>query len=79
MDDALREALAISPTLKTLTEHAQRMSMIPLRFDGLRKVREGLTTIEEVLQIRDGGGLPVRPLGRTLPRGTTTLVTSEVS
>ena len=64
VDDALREAFSVSPTLKTLTEHAQRTGMIPLRFDGLRKVREGLTTIEEVLQVRDGACLSERSPAR---------------
>ncbi len=60
VDDALREAIAISPTVQALTEYAKRAGMIPLRYDGLRKAREGLTTIEEVLQASDPGWLPVR-------------------
>ena len=57
VDDALREAIAISPTVHALTEYAKRAGMIPMRYDGLRKVRDGLTTIEEVLQASDPGWL----------------------
>ena len=60
VDEALREAVSISPTIQTVNEHARRAGMIPLRYDGLRKVKEGLTTIEEVLQASDEGWLPVK-------------------
>jgi type IV pilus assembly protein PilB len=62
VDDALREAISISPTIQTVGEHARRAGMIPLRYDGLRKVKEGLTTIEEVLQASDEGWLPVKAM-----------------
>ena len=35
-----------------IRELARRHGMITLRHDGFRKVREGITTIEEVLQTR---------------------------
>ena len=60
VDDALREAVSVSPTVQTVNEYARRSGMIPLRYDGLRKVREGLTTIEEVLQASDTGWLPMK-------------------
>ncbi len=60
VDDALREAISVSPTIQTVNEYARRSGMIPLRYDGLRKVKEGLTTIEEVLQASDEGWLPVK-------------------
>ena len=60
VDDALREAICVSPTIQTVNEYARRSGMIPLRYDGLRKVKEGLTTIEEVLQASDEGWLPVK-------------------
>lgn len=59
LDDALRETINHSATLQSVTEHARRNGMIPLRYDGLRKVKEGLTTIEEVLQASDEGWMPV--------------------
>ena len=60
VDDALREAIAVSPTIQTVNEYARRNGMIPLRYDGLRKAKEGLTTIEEVLQASDEGWIPVK-------------------
>ena len=60
VDEALREAVSVSPTVQTVTEYARRSGMIPLRYDGLRKVKEGLTTIEEVLQASDEGWLPMK-------------------
>ncbi len=60
VDEALREAISVSPTVQTVNEYARRSGMIPLRYDGLRKVKEGLTTIEEVLQASDEGWLPVK-------------------
>jgi type IV pilus assembly protein PilB len=59
LDDALRETINVSATLQSITDHARRNGMIPLRYDGLRKVQEGLTTIEEVLQASDEGWMPV--------------------
>lgn len=59
VDDALREVVNAKPTLQLVTEHAKRSGMIPLRFDGLLKVKEGLTTIEEVLQATDEGWTPI--------------------
>lgn len=59
LDDALRETINHSATLQSVTDHARRNGMIPLRYDGLRKVKEGLTTIEEVLQASDEGWMPV--------------------
>ena len=58
VDDALRETINVSATLQSVVEHARRNGMIPLRYDGLRKVKEGLTTIEEVLQASDEGWIP---------------------
>ena len=59
-ESGLREAICVSPTIQTVNEYARRAGMIPLRYDGLRKVKEGLTTIEEVLQSSDEGWLPVK-------------------
>ncbi|MBS0206599.1 MAG: Flp pilus assembly complex ATPase component TadA [Planctomycetes bacterium] len=58
VDDNLREKINVSATLQSVTEHARRSGMIPLRYDGLRKAKEGLTTIEEVLQASDEGWVP---------------------
>ena len=34
VDDALRETINVSCTLQSITEHARRNGMIPLRYDG---------------------------------------------
>ncbi len=58
LDDELRDAVTASPTLTKIREIARRRGMLTLRTDGLRKVREGITTIEEVIHsagdLRDG-------------------------
>lgn len=60
VDDGMRDLIAQSPALGELKSYAQKQGMMPLRFDGFRKVREGLTTIEEVFQASDEGWLPLR-------------------
>lgn len=51
MDDELCDAVVGSPAISTIREIAQRRGMVTLRHDGFRKVREGITTIEEVLHV----------------------------
>uniref|UniRef100_A0A7C2JZU7 Type II/IV secretion system protein n=1 Tax=Schlesneria paludicola TaxID=360056 RepID=A0A7C2JZU7_9PLAN len=53
IDDGLRELIAARPSLTALREYARSQGMSPLRHDGLRKVAEGLTTIEEVFQVSE--------------------------
>jgi type IV pilus assembly protein PilB len=50
LDDEIRDAVVSSASLGAIRELARRKGMISLSFDGFRKVREGITTIEEVLQ-----------------------------
>jgi len=62
---AIAELVVISPELKrqiargddivTLTETARREGYRPLALDGLEKVREGLTTVKEVLRVAEVG------------------------
>ena len=49
MDDDLRDSVAANPSLTAIRRLAGRNGMITLRFDGFRKVREGITTVEEVI------------------------------
>ena len=49
MDDELRDAIVSNPSISAIREIAQRRGMVTLKHDGFRKVREGITTIEEVL------------------------------
>ncbi len=51
LNDELRDAIVADPSINNLRRIAQTGGMIDLAHDGFRKVREGLTTIEEVLHI----------------------------
>jgi len=51
LSDELRDAIVASPSINALREIAIRDGMVTLRHDGFRKVREGITTVEEVLHI----------------------------
>jgi type IV pilus assembly protein PilB len=50
LDDALRDAIVAGSSVSQIRKMAVQSGMITLSFDGFRKVREGLTTVEEVLQ-----------------------------
>jgi type IV pilus assembly protein PilB len=60
LDDELREIVATNPNRQSIREHAQSMGMVPLRYDGLQKVKEGITTVEEVFRVTDDGWIPSR-------------------
>ncbi len=51
VNDELRDAVVARESIGVLREIAMRNNMITLRHDGIRKVREGITTIEEILHI----------------------------
>jgi type IV pilus assembly protein PilB len=51
IDDEIRDAIVSNPSISNVRTIAQRRGMITLRYDGFRKVREGITTIEEVLHV----------------------------
>jgi type IV pilus assembly protein PilB len=50
MDDELRELVVIGATAMDLRRKAIENGMITLRQSGLCKIREGITTIEEVVR-----------------------------
>jgi type IV pilus assembly protein PilB len=57
VSDELRDAIVADPTIGHLRKIALRDNMITLGPDGFRKVREGITTVEEIFHIvGDGGG-----------------------
>ncbi len=58
IDDELREIITNNPTIDCIRAHACKNNMLTLRFDGFRKVKEGLTTIEEVFRVSDEGWAP---------------------
>jgi len=51
ISDELRDVIVNNPSVAAIRQLGQRDGMITLRHDGFRKVREGITTIEEILQI----------------------------
>ena len=58
ISDEMRDAIVADPTVNNLRNIAMGDGMITLAFDGFRKVREGITTVEEVFHIiGDSGGI----------------------
>ena len=51
VSDEMRDAIVADPTIGNLRKIATRDSIITLGHDGFRKVREGLTTVEEIFHI----------------------------
>ncbi len=51
LDEGLRDAITSQMPLQELEEVARTHGMLSLRHDGFRKVREGITTIEEVFHV----------------------------
>ncbi len=51
LDDELRDAVISNPSVGNIRAIAERNGMITLRKDGFRKMREGITTIEEILHV----------------------------
>jgi len=51
MDDELSDTIVSDPSIGSIREIARRRGMVTLKHDGFRKVREGITTIEEVLHV----------------------------
>lgn len=51
IDDELRDAIVSDPTLGNIRRIAHRNRMVTLAHDGFRKVREGITSIEEVFSL----------------------------
>jgi type IV pilus assembly protein PilB len=51
INDELRDAVVAGHSVTDLRRIAANYGMITLRHDGFRKVREGLTSLEEIIQI----------------------------
>jgi len=49
--DEMRDVIVSDPTIGKIREIARRQGMVTLEHDGFRKVREGITTIEEIFHI----------------------------
>jgi type IV pilus assembly protein PilB len=58
LDDEIRDLVTSSASLARIRELAHTRGMVTLRHDGFRKVREGITTVEEILHaagdVREG-------------------------
>ena len=50
-DDAMFDQISRGAPLNELREAARNTGMIPLRIDGMEKVRAGITTLEEVYRV----------------------------
>jgi len=53
MNDLFRDLVSTNPSIMKLRNHAAESGMKSLRTDGLVKVREGITTIDEVLRVSE--------------------------
>jgi len=51
VDDQLRDAIVLDPSISNIRKIVERNGMVTLRHDGFRKVREGITTVEEIFHI----------------------------
>jgi type IV pilus assembly protein PilB len=73
ISDEMRDAIVADPTVNNLRGIAIADGMITLAYDGFRKVREGITTVEEVFHII-GDSIGTRQeassLLNTIPRAT---------
>jgi type IV pilus assembly protein PilB len=53
VDNDMRRIISTNPTLNELRDAARAAGMRPLREDGLIKVNQGLTTVEEVMRVTE--------------------------
>jgi type IV pilus assembly protein PilB len=51
VDDELRDAIVLDPTIGNIRRIARRGGMVTLAHDGFRKAREGITSIEEIFDL----------------------------
>ena len=58
LDDGFRDLVATRPSVTELRRYASKRGMVGLREDGLRKLKRGITTIEEVLRTTEDAGPP---------------------
>ena len=65
LDDGFRDLVATRPSVTKLRRYAQERGMVGLREDGLRKLRKGVTTLEEVLRATEDATMPTVEGGET--------------
>ena len=66
LDDDMRELITTDASRRAIENHARQNGMATLRYDGLCKVREGLTTFEEVISVTNEGWKPFRKERRSV-------------
>ncbi len=59
LDDSIRDMVAASPNVTELRRYCEEAGMVSLRQDGIRKLQEGVTTVEELLRVTEDIHLPV--------------------
>ena len=55
IDDGLRDAIVRDASISELRNLGVASGMVTLKIDGFRKIREGITTVEEILHIAGAG------------------------
>ena len=53
LDDTLRDKIVSSPSVTDFRRVCVERGMVTLRTDGFRKVRDGKTTVDEVLRVTE--------------------------
>lgn len=54
VNDEIRDSIVNNPSIAPIREKALQCGMVTLHHDGMRKVREGITTVDEVFHIAGG-------------------------
>jgi type II secretory ATPase GspE/PulE/Tfp pilus assembly ATPase PilB-like protein len=57
LDDAIRDMVAGRPNVIELRRYCKEHGMVSLREDGIRKMKRGLSSLEEVLQATEDAGV----------------------
>jgi type IV pilus assembly protein PilB len=55
MDDNLRDTVTTNPDVTHLRKLCRERGLVTLRDDGFAKVMQGLTTVDEILRVTEGG------------------------
>jgi type IV pilus assembly protein PilB len=55
MDDSLRDVITSNPDVTQLRKLCRERGLVTLRQDGFEKVMKGLTTVDEILRVTEGG------------------------
>jgi type II secretory ATPase GspE/PulE/Tfp pilus assembly ATPase PilB-like protein len=55
MDDSLRDVVTGNPDVTQLRKLCRERGLVTLRQDGFDKVMKGMTTVDEILRVTEGG------------------------